>query len=180
VSNERGRATPVIVEFGASDEDIAHVRAAFARAGLTADVNAGYVRLSAGDLPPVTYLVDAAKAVLAAFAAGVAAGAGKDAYELLKHLVRDAIRRPSREHEGRGGGTFQIQDRDNGFEILFSGDEPDAAFLNLFELDLEAEFAGAGVVAWTEASNKWQRVGASSFRIQPGRRRGRLAPPRDH
>jgi hypothetical protein len=170
-----GTQTRVVVEWGAKENDTAHVHAAFHEAGLDAEVTDGYVRLSAGDLPPVTFVVVSASALFAAIAAGYGAAIGKDLYELTKRLVRSSLIRPSRSASRIPGAEFQIQDRTNGFELLFDGDEPDDAYVELFALDLEGEFAGAGVVAWNAELSRWEPVGVSSHRLPPGRQRGRRA-----
>jgi hypothetical protein len=165
----------VVVESGVAENDAAHLRDAFREAGLDANVSDGYIRLSAGDLPPVTFVVEPVKVVLTAIAAGAAAAAGKDVYELLKRVVRASLLRPTRSPTRLPGSALLFQDRTSGFEIFFDGDEPDEAFVELFALDLDEEFAGAGVIAWNRNSQTWEPVRSSSFRLGPGRRRGRRA-----
>lgn len=169
--------TDVVVESGASEEDAAHLRTAFQEAGLDANVSDGYLRLSAGDLPPITFVVEPATALLAAIAAGVGGAAGKDLYVLLKRLARASLLRPSRSPARLPGAAFLIQDRTNGFELLFDGDEPDEAYVELFAVDLGDEFAGAGVVAWNTNLRIWEPVTSSSHRLGAGQRRGRRARP---
>jgi hypothetical protein len=167
--------TVVFVEVDASTDDIAATRAAFLEAGLDANVSAGYARFSAGDLPPITIVVSAVSALLGALVGGMAGAAGKDLYVVLKRLVVRAVARPTRSRLPIAGAEFLLQDRENGFELLFHGDEPDEAYVELFDIELEEEFAGAGVVAWSDEANTWRPVGASSFRLAPGRSRGRRA-----
>jgi hypothetical protein len=75
----------VTLEVEASPEQVNDVEGLFRDAGVPATVNAGLFRASVGPLPWAVML----EVPLTAFFTALAAAAGTDAWQAMKHLVRD-------------------------------------------------------------------------------------------
>jgi hypothetical protein len=140
----------VAMDEEASVAEVEAVEAVLRKAGFSEPVSPSVGRRSLGDLPFVIYVSAPVMAFLSAFMGA----AGKDAYDSLKHFVRD-VRAARRDRPG----SIVIEDRESREDstvLVLSADLPDEAFEALADLDFEA-LKGAYLV--------WDRD-----RVGPGRR----------
>lgn len=138
----------VSMDVEASPAEVEAVTKLFRREGFDGPVSADVERRSLGELPFVVYV----SAPVVAFLTAFAAEAGKDAYEALKHFVRDI-----RSARGNKNGSIVVQDRESRLDstvLVLSGDLPDEAFDALKSLDLEA-MKGAYLVWDRDGDRGW-------------------------
>jgi hypothetical protein len=156
----------------ATDAEVEAVRAVFAEAGLGAEVEANYIRLSAGTLPYVVDLVvKGVPWLAAAYVLGAAQAAGQDSWEAfrdggwrgLQRFVRSiGHARPDRQ------GHITVRSADAPVVVL----TPDLSEASLRELgDLDWSELTAGQLAWNEEANEW-------WWLPPGGSRAGPAPKR--
>ena len=137
----------VVIDAGASEEEVEGISTAFQEVGVDASVLPGYVRMSEGDLPWIIALTLPLNAFLAAFAAE----AGKDAWAALKRLV-------TRIREARKGrhGEIVVRSRETSTVLNIRDNLPDEAYQALFELSAE-QYEGA-YLRWDKERGEWRDV----------------------
>ncbi len=160
-------SSSVMMDRGASAEEIEAVRRVFSEVGVQATIRASYAQLS--ELPPWMVM---ALLPLTAFLTGLGAEAGKDAYQRLKGLVKalHAARAASRQPPG----NVVLEDADSHAQIALSPKLPDEAFRKLFDLDVDS--LPSGPVHFDVERGEW-----FSFRLkwEAEKQRKRETPPRD-
>jgi len=135
------------LDVGASDDEVQAVQAAFDRAGIDVEVEAGVVRLSSGELPWVMYVT--LTVPIGAFLAAFASEAGKDAYAAFKEWAQSVF-----EARGDRAGSIVLRDPDyNRFVIPTVW--PEEAFQKLQEIDWSKEHASD--LYWESGRGEWRR-----------------------
>lgn len=116
----------------ASDEEVDAVREAFATAGIHADTSYRYGRKGVGEFPWIVLIL----APATAFLSGLGAAAGKDAYDVLKRLLRDIW--SIRKRLSGPQGHVSLRDTDTRIEVILEPDLPHEAYEKLLGLDLSS------------------------------------------
>jgi hypothetical protein len=153
---------PVLLDRYATPNEIANVRAVFARTGREAMVRAVWEK------PPQTgngafWMTLVLLAVpFKAFADGFFGKAGEDTWMALRKLVEE-LREARRGSTLADEGWVEFDDPDDTQVMLASG-IPDEAYEALLELDWSA--VRGGTIMWDEERGRW-------FDLNPGKRRGR-------
>jgi len=146
-TSRMGTPVAVSVEAEASADEIAAVAAAFAEAGIAAEVTADFERRGAGGNYPwlVVFSVPAA-----AFFTTIANEAGKDAYKVLKRLV-DRIHE-ARKASSKPNGSLTLVDETTGTWIALP--PPDEAWRLLPEEQLME--LPSGSLRWNPETLRWR------------------------
>ncbi len=115
----------VVLEAEARDDEVAAVAAAFAEAGIPADVRADLERKGAGGDFPWAVIITAQ---VTAFFTVFVTEAGKDAYKNLKQLIKRLYDARKASRFSHGGVTFR--DAETGKWITLPPELPDEAWLS--------------------------------------------------
>jgi hypothetical protein len=143
--------TPVDVslEAEASANEIAAVAAAFAEAGIPAEVKADFERRGAGGNYPWLVVVSVPAA---AFFTTLANEAGKDAYKVLKRLVGRI--HEARKASSKAKGSLTLVDEATGTWIALPPGLPDEAWRLLPEAQLTE--LPSGSLRWDPETLQWR------------------------
>lgn len=140
----------VVIDAGASADEIREVEAAFRSAGVGATVRAAYQRKGVADFSWIVL----ATLPLTAFFTALASEAGRDAYRALRQFVRNVF--SARQHSPQPQGSLLARDTETCIEILLEPDLPDKAYRELLQLDLSAFELGS--VKYDRDKGEWRAL----------------------
>jgi len=148
MDKDKSSEIEVIIDDRASDDEVDAVREVFTTAGLHVDTSYRYGRKAVGELPWIVLILPAG-----AFLTALGAAAGKDAYDVLKRLVRD-IWSVRKRFSGPQGHVL-LRDDDTRVEVILEPDLPDEAYKKLCSLDLSS--FKTGPLRYDRQVGEWRR-----------------------
>jgi hypothetical protein len=146
----------ITVDAGTPPEQMRAVAALFDGTGKEAEVDDGYIRLSADTLPWIVQLIAPVKWIALVFGAGVAGKAGSDTWDAYRAGgwigVRNFVMKVVRARGEDPNGTITIRDP-TGPDVHLWVEVPDEALRELAELDWEA--MTDGYLSWSAERREW-------------------------
>jgi hypothetical protein len=161
----------VTVDLHAQQQEMDALVAVFADAGITADVKDGYVRMSAGALPYMVFVLAHLKWLAAAFAVGASGKAGADSWDAYRdggwEGLKVFIQRVAHARRNDPQGRITIRDP-SGPDVELHEGIPDEALRELGELDWPTMKTGR--LSWGRKGKAWVYLGGDKAKIAPRRR----------
>jgi hypothetical protein len=139
----------VLLESGASPDEVAALEAAFARAGFTVTAEAAYERRSAGALPWVVLII--VTIGLGEFVRAFARTLGEEAGKGVAQLLRDILE--ARRSSPVARGSVQIRAGD-GTMLTVSTETPEEGLDAIAEIDFEAKLGH--YLLWDHERREWR------------------------
>lgn len=143
----------VAIEDRASPDEVEAVGRLFGEQGLQVDVRASFGRKALDPQPwGINFVEIGLAAFLGAFAKDLYAGGKQAAGRALKAFLRRLS--SARTERREGSDAIWLQDRERRLDIYFSGDSPNDALADLFDIDID-RLRGGDTIRYDRDKGAW-------------------------